>query len=739
MPRAFGGFLAVFLVVANLIAPAVSAEPRTPGEEIAAALEGIDRDLIETGILYDRVVPLSRIDEFDGTSKSPPISLRQWKQIYFEMSRASLEDPAWIALDDLERRAARSAGPSRIPIAFMNFKYNRIRAGAFDDGSLVMVNGRVKTAARDPFDSRRVFAASALKDYTHRGGDVDFVFDADFYVSNDRQGVASIEVDFDDGTGFRPVAWDGQERVSYASQGTKTIRTRAVLLDGTVLHSDFAFHVENLVTPDPNDTLSVMATIPYEGGFGTGEAYVYLGAGHTTITNPVVVIEGFDLDNTMNWDELYDLLNQENLIETLRAKGFDAVVMNFTDATDFIQRNSFAVIDLLEQVESYLDSYRDIALIGASMGGLCGRYALSYMETNGLGHEVRTFISFDGPQGGANIPLGMQYWLDFFSGMSDEAGFLLSRLDTPAARQMLVYHHTTPPGATGDSDALRAALLADFEAAGGYPTGTRNVAVANGSGFQAGQGFEAGAQLIDYVYTSFLVDITGNVWAVPDASSQMIFDGLINIIILPTDELSVTVGGTLPYDNAPGGRRNSMAQMDSTEAPYGDIIALHDGHCFIPTVSALGLTTSDLFFDIAGHPDILSLTPFDAVYYPAENQAHVSITAESAVWFIDEIESGVTSIPSGSPRFLAVSLSAPAPNPVSTGAIFHYTLAAPGAVEITVHDVKGRRVATLLKRDTLPAGEGSVRFDASYIASGVYFAKMKTSSGVVSQKIAVIR
>ena len=62
------------------------------------------------------------------------------------------------------------------------------------------------------------------------------------------------------------------------------------------------------------------------------------------------------------------------------------------------------------------------------------------------------------------------------------------------------------------------------------------------------------------------------------------------------------VNGTLPYDSAPGGWRASMAQLDTTQAPYGDIVALHNAHCFIPTVSALDLPTSDLFFDVAGTP-----------------------------------------------------------------------------------------------------------------------------------------
>ena len=76
-----------------------------------------------------------------------------------------------------------------------------------------------------------------------------------------------------------------------------------------------------------------------------------------------------------------------------------------------------------------------------------------------------------------------------------------------------------------------------------------------------------------------------------------------------------------------------MAQADSTEAPYGDIVALQPSHCFIPTISALDLATSDLFYDIAGEPDLLAMTPFDAVYFPAENEEHVAITAQNAEQF----------------------------------------------------------------------------------------------------------
>ncbi|MFX1266119.1 MAG: esterase/lipase family protein, partial [Promethearchaeota archaeon] len=388
-------------------------------------------------------------------------------------------------------------------------------------------------------------------------------------------------------------------------------------------------------TPNPHDTLFITASIPYQGQSGSGEAYVYLADSLGTIRNPIIAVEGFDLDNSWDWDELYNHLNQEDMIETLRSAGYDLIILNFIDATDYIQRNSFVLVELIQQVQLMIDPTLTLAVAGASMGGLCARYALAYMETHGLEHRVRNYISFDAPHQGANIPLGIQYWLEFFSGLSDAAAEMLANLNRPAARQMLVYHYTMPPGSTGEPDSLRAGLLADFASVGEYPQNLRKVAIANGSGYQLGQGFAPGDQIILYEYAELLTTIRGNIWAVPDGASQMIFDGYIRILIIPTT-LTVTVSGTKPYDNAPGGWRASMADMDSTEAPYGDIIALHDNHCFIPTISALDVDTEDLFYDIAGDPNLVSHTPFDTVYYPSDNQDHASITAENALWFLRE-------------------------------------------------------------------------------------------------------
>ncbi|MFH1279758.1 MAG: T9SS type A sorting domain-containing protein [Candidatus Eisenbacteria bacterium] len=654
---------------------------------------------------------LSRIHELDGRPGAPPAGAVRWRQALHEVRLGAGEGSGLPAVSDVRRRGEERARQGVVPIAVLDVRVER-------------------EGGEEP-----VFAAAAMVEHTYRGEDVRFVLDRERYLSAG-DGPGRISIDFDDGRGFRMIAPDEPVAVYYGSAGRKTVRLMARSADGLYRHGSFPFVVKALQAPLPDDTLQVTATEPYLGQFGTGEAYVYLSDIHSTLTDPVVVVEGFDLDNTLNWDELYELLNQQNLVEDLRAEGYDAVVLNFTEATDYMQRNAFVITSLLEQVQGMIAPDRDYALAGASMGGLASRYALTWMENQGIPHRARTVLSFDAPHKGANIPLGVQYWVSFFSGLSAEAEYLLSRLDSPAARQLLVYHHTDPPGPSGETDPLRTAFDAELASLGDWPAAPRRVSIVNGSGSGMNQGYGAGAQIVDYEYSSLFIAITGNVWAVPDGGPSTIFDGYIRIII-PTGDLTVTVSGTKPYDNAPGGFRNTMADMDSVTAPYGDIVALHPAHAFIPTVSALALDTEDLFYDIAGDPNLLSMTPFDAVYFPVENQEHVTITPESAEWFLDEIRRDVSTDLAGSAPGRTV-LMPNRPNPFNPSTLIRFDLREPSRVTLKVYDAVGREVSTLVSGDR-PAGAHEARFDGGNVASGVYFVRLEAGEDRSVRKIVLVR
>ena len=117
-------------------------------------------------------------------------------------------------------------------------------------------------------------------------------------------------------------------------------------------------------------------------------------------------------------------------------------------------------------------------------------------------------------------------------------------------------------------------------ALGDYPSLPRRVAMANGSGSRADQGFAPAAQLIRWEYSSFLVSITGNVWALPNQVSGTVFNGRITIFF-STQSQTVTVTGATPWDGAPGGSRATMAQMDSVARPT-NIVALHQSPASFP-------------------------------------------------------------------------------------------------------------------------------------------------------------
>ncbi|MBK7188826.1 MAG: hypothetical protein IPH86_09170 [bacterium] len=285
-------------------------------------------------------------------------------------------------------------------------------------------------AVTSPYLAQRAFAAAALVPRTYHGANVAFWSCRRRCWQSTAPGRRAWKR-----TGRRPWLAPGARRRAVHRElrrsRPRTLRLRADVGSGVVREASFSFEVAALAAPLPTATWPITATVPFQGVYGFGEAYVYLAPGHATVTEPVVIVEGFDMDNIMDWDELYDLLNQENMLEELRADGFDAVVLNFNDSTDDMRRNAMILTELLRQVELAQPDGRDRIVIGASMGGLVSRYALAWLEHQGLDHNARAFISFDSPQMGANIPLGVQYWLQLFQVESTEAGYLLSRLDRP--------------------------------------------------------------------------------------------------------------------------------------------------------------------------------------------------------------------------------------------------------------------------------------------------------------------
>ena len=78
------------------------------------------------------------------------------------------------------------------------------------------------------------------------------------------------------------------------------------------------------------------------------------------------------------------------------------------------------------------------------------------------------------------------------------------------------------------------------------------------------------------------------------------------------------------------------------------------------------------------------------------------------------------------------------PNPFNPQTMISYKIAHKGMVNLTVFDVQGRKVATLVK-DILPAGTYNQTWDATKYSSGVYLYRLKVGNYVRTRKMVLIK
>ncbi|MBC8478310.1 MAG: T9SS type A sorting domain-containing protein [Candidatus Delongbacteria bacterium] len=78
------------------------------------------------------------------------------------------------------------------------------------------------------------------------------------------------------------------------------------------------------------------------------------------------------------------------------------------------------------------------------------------------------------------------------------------------------------------------------------------------------------------------------------------------------------------------------------------------------------------------------------------------------------------------------------PNPFNPTTTIDFAVADAGQVNITIYDLSGKAVATLVEGQT-PVGYHTVEFDASELSSGVYIYRLTAGDFVDSKKMVVVK
>ena len=438
--------------------------------------------------------------------------------------------------------------------------------------------------------------------------------------------------------------------------------------------------------PEPNSEFfpqrsvvsAITANIAYQGFgesqpyFGQGEYEIFLDNVDGVLDRPVIVLDGFDPGDGRGIGALYASLSYggQNLADELRDMGFDIVVLNapnyITDGYeiggggDFIQRNAMVLIALIQELNSQKQGDEELVVLGPSMGGLIARYALAYMEQEGLPHETRLYLSFDSPHRGANIPIALQYLINYFAVVGGDpmaqatVDFVLN---STAAKQMLVDHLSghllagsdleqdpnllLPAGAPNFRDEFQQELDAL-----GFPQNVRNVTMING----AVDGTNIGSPGMEVVNTSIevdaLTDIDIALYFTPEAGQNITVTDVATFFIgIPISTFSADAqspGSSDGVDSAPGGTGNISAALaggGGSPVLQEFIDALNqDEYSFIPTMSALAIDTDNWH-----GPADLTASPFDNIEASTINSGHVSLTQSMANFAIIEIFGSLSS------------------------------------------------------------------------------------------------
>ncbi|WP_139926283.1 T9SS type A sorting domain-containing protein [Hymenobacter sp. DG01] len=703
-------------------------DPRSQFTQLVDSLiSPLDKSRIPGSILYDRVPATANLHLFTQYTGS---NASHFFQSYFELKESAYglasftqERSSLRPLAESMTTADRTMGGD-LPIGILDYQFAVLDTLAEERGTIREIGGLYYDGSGSPYEAKRVTVISPLADTV--AGQVRLTMPALFQFQNTSRQPSHCLVQV--GSSQYTLSGGGSALVTFPSSGYQGLTFTMYFTDGSSAIARSGVIVKSALATRPNGVVTMPISPNIIGGtwndyngqttYGEGEALSYLfnpqSQADGKLRNPLIVMDGFDPSDKRKIDRIYGDFSP--LIPALQVAGKerDLIVLNFPKTrrrvdmprqtvykdvdggADYIERNSLVLVELLSRIKPLMaDPNQKVSIIGPSMGGLISRYALALMEKNFANsgnpatynnpywkHNVDLWFSFDGPHQGANIPMGDQEFIDYFSGMSEAAENNAARLNSIAAKQMLVNHRLDQGGTNYHIPFMRALQNNGLAGSYGYPTQVRRVALANGiingqmntgagtpgaTGLQLDVARIAGNKRRQFFYRSTTpgTQISANMYFAPAAGQRgTVFNGEARVIVAmlkPVQkrrEIKLTSGSQGSYDLAPGGTYDSQFQIqDGTlkgkqlpgyEFRFSNLRPLHS---FIPTVSALGFQYKNMAnYNGTGqlpnpYTDLSSRslscndeTPFDSYYaYPYSNGAHVTVDDGAKAFIVREL------------------------------------------------------------------------------------------------------
>jgi len=669
----------------------------------------LNKTKITTGTLYNRVIPWANLTMFTDTTK---VSTEVFYQAWFEIYNATYENHGMKTSEKIQLKTAYLQHHDTLSIGVINYKFNTFSYNAMADSSLKIEDGVFKDGTNNNAYETKISSFATLLHSEIIAGKNYFVqLNPEFILQNNPNTIKKVTINITKTRGGHDFLLNSGKVLAFNEVGEYQLTIKAELIDGTLTTVFQEITVTDglnkvgvpsqLCPSEPTTTL--VADIPYNGYDGNLQGQAQIAVYPHTFPNtsvcehiikkPIIVLDGFDYQDKRFPDKLYteylsyfDGATGIQVGDSLRLKGYDVIIFNpiiyanggamVDGGVDYIQRNAFTLVKLIQQLNAQLATNNPgekIVIIGPSMGGQISRYALRYMEQNGLNHNCREWISFDSPHLGANIPITAQHFVKFFGlqvGQSSAQTTLHSNLLSPASQQMLI-NQTQYLGSVNDnyynnSNPERQSWINTLNSIG-FPTQTRNVALINGR--STGDYFHSpSSSMYNFLLLSPAFPIVsgyanGNFLPTYQNSSD-IFKGKVQFCI-PFMFWNICfdiIGNHTSYTNndikscidaCPGGLYDVQEELADEGNSISNWVAswfvglTHD-ISFIPAVSSLAFNSSN--FDWKTRFDDRNLVctneiPFHNYFAPTANESHVSVSKQSTQWLLQEIQKGNINCP----------------------------------------------------------------------------------------------
>ena len=433
-----------FFLLSVWLRPAQAQTTDSLSQKLTSIFANVDKSQVPTGYLYEAGVRFVEPRFFNGVltdSNRIDMNLLRYLRAQLRSCRVASSDtlPTLPAFNARLKSAAAAAGSGVIPVAVQYLRYASIRPDALQNNLLRAQSEQLFDVAgrtQSPYQTNTLFAAAPNLSYSPTNA-VSFLFRRNLYLTGTGEMPTTLFLDFGDGNGYHSATWGQAIGTNYPSAGVKRVKVRFGYASGASYESWFDFNVLAVAVANRYDISNGknMHLQPVGAPYGANVSIRY-GRGHGPhVVKPFIVVEQYniaraapslvDCNNANNTVDLFlpkigqSFTGSFDFDDKLEAAGYDLVYIDFDQNTDDITRNAKVVEYIIQAMNTEKNTSRtqfglatdQNVVMGMSMGGLVGRYALAEMtKNNGLfgPPDTRLFILHDSPQRGAYNPVGLQ-------------------------------------------------------------------------------------------------------------------------------------------------------------------------------------------------------------------------------------------------------------------------------------------------------------------------------------------